>query len=184
MKEVMEKELEVARELARDAGRILLEFYASGAKVQWKGHDDPVTAADHAANEMLVRELNRRFPADAILSEEVPDDPARLEKDRVWMVDPMDGTKQFIERIGEFAVMIGLAITGEPRVGVVYNPVTDRLFYAATGLGAYVEEGWSTKRLHVSLLADVTQMVAARSRSHPSPTVDRIYALLGIKEGL
>src|SRR5215510_15267105 len=93
MMEVMEKELEVARELARDAGRILLEFYASGAKVQWKGHDDPVTAADHAANDMLVRELNRRFPADAILSEEVPDDPARLEKDRVWMVEDRKSTR-------------------------------------------------------------------------------------------
>ncbi len=180
----MERELEVAKQLAREAGKILSQFYATDTEVQWKGHDDPVTAADRAANEMIVRELQRHFPQDAVLSEEAPDDVARLQKERVWMVDPMDGTKQFIERIGEFAVMIGLAIAGEPRVGVVYNPVTDRLFYAATGLGAYVEEGWSTKRLHVSPLAGVTQMVAARSRSHHSPTVDRIYALLGIKEGL
>jgi 3'(2'), 5'-bisphosphate nucleotidase len=180
----MERELEVAKRLAREAGKILLEFYATDTVVQWKGHDDPVTAADHAANEMIVRELRRHFPDDAVLSEEAPDDVTRLRKERVWMVDPMDGTKQFIERIGEFAVMIGLAVAGEPRVGVVYNPVTDRLFYAATGLGAYVEEGWSTKRLHVTPLSDVAQMVAARSRSHPSPTVDRIYALLGIKEGL
>src|SRR5262245_38278278 len=95
----MEKELEVARELARQAGRSLLEFYAGDTKVQWKGRDDPVTAADQAANELLAKELNRRFPADAVLSEEIPDDRARLKKDRVWMVDPMDGTKQFIERI-------------------------------------------------------------------------------------
>lgn len=177
----MERELEVAKQLAREAGKILLQFYATDTVVQWKGHDDPVTAADQAANEMIVRELQRHFPHDAVLSEEAPDDAARLQKERVWMVDPMDGTKQFIERIEEFAVMIGLAIAGEPRVGVVYNPATDRLFYAATGLGAYVEEGWSTKRLHVSPVADTTQMVAAMSRSHHSPTVDRIRELLGVK---
>src|SRR5262245_56018831 len=134
----MERELEVAKHLALEAGKILLQFYATDTVVQWKGYDDPVTAADQAANEMIVRELLRHFPHDAVLSEEAPDDVARLQKERVWMVDPMDGTKQFIERIGEFAVMIGLAVAGEPRVGAVYNPVTDRLFYAATGLGAYV----------------------------------------------
>src|SRR5262249_11888928 len=165
LKDFMEKELEVARELARDAGRILLEFYASGAKVQWKGHDDPVTAADHAANEMLVRELSRQFPNDAVLSEEFPDDLSRLHKDRVWMVDPMDGTKQFIERIGEFAVMIGLAVEGEARLGVVYHPSLDRLYYAAPGAGAFVEEKWSTKRLRVPPVSDPSQMVMAMSRS-------------------
>src|SRR5262245_37148187 len=99
----MEKELEIARQLAREAGGILLEFYRQGTDVHWKGYDDPVTAADHAANEFLVRELTRRFPNDGILSEELPDDQSRFSKDRVWMVDPMDGTKQFIERVGEFA---------------------------------------------------------------------------------
>jgi len=176
----MEKELEAARDLARDAGRILLEFYASGTKVQWKGHDDPVTAADHAANEMLVRELNRHFPSDAVLSEEFPDDHARLEKDRVWMVDPMDGTKQFIERIGEFAVMIGLAIEGEAKLGVVYHPSVDRMYYAAPGIGAFVEEKWSTKRLRVAPVSDPSQMIMAMSRSHHSPKVDRVCEKLGV----
>lgn len=182
MKEVMEKELEVARELAREAGRILLEFYASETKVQWKGRDDPVTAADHAANDLLVRELNRRFPADAVLSEEVPDNPARLEKDRVWMVDPMDGTKQFIERIGEFAVMIGLAIGGEAKLGAVYHPSVDRMYYAAPGAGAFVEEKWSTKRLRVAPVSDPSQMVMAMSRSHPSPKVYQIRERLGVTQ--
>src|SRR5690349_14242736 len=115
----MEKELEVARRLAREAGAILMEFYRGETEVQWKGYDDPVTAADHAANEMLVRELHRHFPEDAILSEELPDDRARLAHERVWMVDPMDGTKQFIERLDEFTVMIGLAVEGDQIVGQV-----------------------------------------------------------------
>src|SRR5262245_8662989 len=180
MTEVMEHELEVARELAREAGRILLEFYGKGVNVEWKGRDDPVTAADHAANELLVRELSRRFPNDAILSEECPDDSARLDKDRVWMVDPMDGTKQFIEGIGEFAVMIGLAIGGEAKLGVVYHPSVDRMYYAAPGGGAFAEEKWSTKRLRVAPVSDPSQMVMAMSRSHPSPKVYRIREKLGV----
>jgi len=176
----MEKELEVARRLAREAGAILMEFYRGVTEVKWKGHDDPVTAADQAANEMLVRELHRHFPHDAILSEELPDDRVRLDYDRVWLVDPMDGTKQFIERLDEFAVMIGLAVAGEPKVGVVYNPATDRMFYAAAGGGAFVEESLTTKRLRVSELGDSTKMVAAMSRSHHSPTVDSIRERLGI----
>lgn len=178
----MEQELEVAKKLAYEAGNILLEFYASGAQVDWKGHDDPVTAADRAANEMLVRELTRHFPHDAVLSEEFPDDPVRLRYDRVWMVDPMDGTKQFIEKIGEFAVMIGLAVEGEARLGVVYHPTAERMFYAASGLGAFVEEKWTTKRLHVPATTDPAQMVAAMSRSHHNPKVDLICARLGVTQ--
>lgn len=176
----MEKELEVARRLAREAGTILMEFYRGQTEVQWKGHDDPVTAADHAANEMLVRELHRHFPQDAILSEELPDDRARLAHERVWMVDPMDGTKQFIQRLDEFAVMIGLAVAGVPKVGVVYNPATDRMYYAATGAGAFVEEKWTTKRLRVSDLNDPSRMVSAMSRSHPSARANRVRQRLGI----
>lgn len=178
----MEKELEIARGLAREAGQILLEFYHKDHQVEWKGYDDPVTAADHAANEMLVREFSRHFPDDAILSEELPDDRSRFERHRVWLIDPMDGTKQFIERIGEFAVMIGLAVEGEARLGVVYHPTLDRLFYGASGLGAWVEEKWSTKRLRVSDLADTSKMVAAMSRSHHSPVVDEIRQRLGVTE--
>jgi 3'(2'), 5'-bisphosphate nucleotidase len=176
----MEKELEVARKLAREAGAILLTYYRGDAQVQWKGHDDPVTAADQAANEMLVQALTSAFPHDAILSEEAPDDTARLDHDRVWMVDPMDGTKQFIEHLDEFAVMIGLAVKGQPLVGVVYNPATDRMFYAAAGLGAYLESGLTTKRLRVAPEADPAKMTAAMSRSHHSPSVDRVRRKLGM----
>jgi 3'(2'), 5'-bisphosphate nucleotidase len=177
----MEKELEIAKNIAREAGRLLLDFYAGEHQVTWKGYDDPVTAADHAANELIVHELRRAFPEDGILSEEARDDPSRLVKARAWMVDPMDGTKQFIERIGEFAVMIGLAVEGEARLGVVYHPTADRMFYAAPGLGAFVEEKWTTKRLRVSPISDPEKMTVAMSRSHHSPRVDRIRQHLGAK---
>jgi len=175
-----ERELEVAKSLARAAGQKLLEIYAGEHHVQWKGYDDPVTAADHAANELIVSGLRRHFPSDGVLSEEALDDHIRLGKSRVWLVDPMDGTKQFIEHIGEFSVMIGLAIEGEATLGVVYHPTADRLFYAAPGLGAFVEEEWTTKRLRVSPVSDPSQMTAAMSRSHHSPVVDRIRHQLGV----
>lgn len=168
--------------LAREAGGILMEFYRGETTVEWKGDDDPVTAADHAANELLVRKLAEFFPHDAILSEELPDDGSRLTKERVWMVDPMDGTKQFVERIGEFSVQIGLTIAGEPRLGVVYHAALDKMFYASTGAGAFVEEKWSTKRLRVDQERNPAAMTASMSRSHKSPIVDVILAKLGIEK--
>jgi 3'(2'), 5'-bisphosphate nucleotidase len=176
----MERELEVAKQLARSAGKRILELYRSDAQIQWKGMDDPVTAADQAANEIIVSGLAREFPDDGILAEETPDTAARLARERVWLIDPMDGTKQFIDRIGEFAVMIGLAVEGEARLGVVYQPTSDRMYYAAPGLGSFVEEGWSTKRLHVVGETRFEKMLIALSRSHHSPTVDRIRERLGV----
>lgn len=178
----MERELEITKKIAREAGRILLEIYSGEHGVEWKGYDDPVTAADHAANRFIIAELKRHFPDDGILSEEATDDQSRLHKARVWLVDPMDGTKQFIERIGEFAVMIGLAINGKPELGVVYNPATDKMYYAASGSGAYLEEPLTTKRLHVATTTDPAQMAAAMSRSHHSPKVDAIKERLGITQ--
>lgn len=178
----MERELEITKTIAREAGRILLEIYSGDHGVEWKGYDDPVTAADHAANKFIVAELRRHFPADGILSEEATDDQSRLHKSRVWLVDPMDGTKQFIEHIGEFAVMIGLAVNGKPELGVVFNPVTNKMYYAANGIGAYLEEPLTTKRLHVAAITDTTKMVAAMSRSHNSPHVNSINARLGVTQ--
>ncbi|MFM8393112.1 MAG: 3'(2'),5'-bisphosphate nucleotidase CysQ, partial [Acidobacteriota bacterium] len=140
----LEKELEIAKALAREAGHLLMEYYRGETAVQWKGVDDPVTAADHAANELLVARISAAFPDDGILSEELPDDGSRLSRERVWMIDPMDGTRQFVDRVDEIAVQIGLTIAGVPQLGIVYHPARERMFYAAAGLGAYVEEKWST----------------------------------------
>lgn len=178
----MEKELEIVRRLAREAGSILMDFYRRGAEVKWKGHDDPVTAADHAANEFLVRELTRQFPHDAVLSEELPDDELRFTRPRVWMVDPMDGTKQFVEGIGEFAVMIGLAVGGAAKLGVVYHASENRMYYAAPGVGAYLEDGLTTRRLRTSPETDPAKMLSAMSRSHHNPKVDRILEQLGVTQ--
>ena len=177
----LEQELETAKSLAREAGQLLMEYYAGETTVEWKGVDDPVTAADHAANALLVERLTKAFPADGILSEEIPDDGSRLNRERVWMIDPMDGTKQFVDRIDEFSVQIGLTIAGTPQLGVVYHAARDRMFYAAAGLGAYVEEKWSTRRLRVNPEDQTARMTSAMSRSHGLPIVGQILERLGVQ---
>src|ERR1700681_3022240 len=124
---IYEREIRVATELARQAGAVLLEHYYSPflveQKVNAQNELEEVTAADREANELIVGRLQREFPHDGILAEESTDTAHRLEKDRVWLIDPMDGTKNFINRDGEFAVQIGLAVGGASVLGVVYVPV-------------------------------------------------------------
>jgi 3'-phosphoadenosine 5'-phosphosulfate (PAPS) 3'-phosphatase len=116
-------ELEVAMRLAREAGEIIVTFYDVPPTVRWKDPTDPVTEADRAVNAYLVKQFGQIYPEDGVLAEESKDDLSRLEKRRVWIVDPMDGTAEFIAHNGEFCIMIGLAVEGEPVVGVVYQPI-------------------------------------------------------------
>lgn len=180
----MKEELEAGKELAIGAGAILAGHYSGSVSVHWKGYDNPVTAADREASEFLVTELKRLFPQDGIVCEETPDDRVRLTKSRVWMVDPMDGTKEFISHCDEFAVMIGLAVDGKPRLGVVYQPLTGKLYYAASGMGAFLEEGHTTIPLRVSPESDPAAMTIALSRSHHSRRVDAIRHRLAITQTL
>lgn len=99
--------------LAREAGAAIMSFYGRVGSVL-KAGGSPVTEADHAANRVIVEGLGRAFPDDGILSEESADSAGRLQHNHVWIVDPLDGTKEFLSQNGEFAVMIGLAIRGEP----------------------------------------------------------------------
>src|SRR5438093_4314390 len=180
----MKAELEGAKALAIRAGAILMEHFSGTVAVHWKCPDNPVTAADREASQFLVSELKGLFPGDGILCEEVPDEPTRLSKPRVWMVDPMDGTKEFISRRDEFAVMIGLAINGRAALGVVYQPVTGKLYYAAPGMDAFLEEGRTTIPLRVSAESDPAKMTIILSRSHHSSRVDAIRQRLAIGRAL
>src|SRR5215831_2555446 len=146
----MQKKLAVAKQLALDAGAILLDYYHRTVSVDWKAPGDPVTAADREASKLIVTNLAREFPNHGILSEEEPDNLRRLTESHVWMIDPMDGTREFIEHRGEFAVQIGLVIAGAPVLGVVYQPTTEKLYYAAQGLGAFLECNRAVTPLQVS----------------------------------
>jgi 3'(2'), 5'-bisphosphate nucleotidase len=185
--EVYHRELQVALRLAREAGAAILEYYDKPLQVERKvdadEYTEPVTQADRAANELIVSALKREFPDDGILAEESVDTERRLSKRRVWMIDPLDGTNGFIARDGDFAVQIGLAVEGRSVVGVVYQPLTDVLYRAVEGAGAWVERaGFEAERALVSKATDVGQMRLAASRNHRSPRMDRVVRALGIRE--
>jgi len=175
-------ELESASRLAREAGRVILEYYDAPADVELKAASEPVTVADKAANELIVSGLLAAFPDDGILAEESPDTAARLAHERLWVIDPMDGTKEFIKKNGEFSVMIGLALDGTASLGVVYQPTRDRLFYGIVGEGAFlVDAGSEPRQLAVSEIVEPSEMCVAISRSHRSEQVDTVRAALGIE---
>jgi 3'(2'), 5'-bisphosphate nucleotidase len=181
-----ERELEIARRLAREAGALTLEYYDKPLHVEQKmsaDDEEPVTEADRAANALIVAGIRQEFPDDGILAEESIDTARRLGKSRVWMIDPLDGTNGFIARNGDFAVQIGLAIEGEARVGVVYQPLADVLYWAAVGEGSWIERaGLASERARVSEHRDVNEMRIAVSRSHRSPRMDRVVRTLGVRD--
>lgn len=174
-------ELAAARAAARAAGQAAMRFYGSARAVTKEG-GTPVTEADHAANRVIVGALAAAFPADAILSEESADSAARLSARRVWIVDPLDGTREFLAQNGEFAVMIGLAVGGRPVLGVVYQPANDVLFAAAPGEGATVQRAGGAP---VPLRCGAPGAGGLRlvgSRSHPDSLLVRMQEALGITD--
>jgi 3'(2'), 5'-bisphosphate nucleotidase len=147
------------------------------------GVDEPVTQADRVANDLIVNRLKREFPADGVLAEESVDTSRRLEKNRVWMIDPMDGTNGFIDRNGDFAVQIGLAEDGKCVVGVVYQPVSRVLYRAVKGGGTWIERpGVEPERAQVSDKRDLHTMRLAASRSHRSARMDQVVKALEVKQ--
>jgi 3'(2'), 5'-bisphosphate nucleotidase len=135
-----------------------------------------------------VRALGESFPADGILAEESVDTERRIGRERVWMIDPIDGTKGFIAGTGDFAVQIGLAVEGRAALGVLYAPATDVLYWAARGHGSWVlrptsEAGGEARpeRLRVSDETSLSRMRLAESRSHRGPKMDAVVRALGVK---
>lgn len=139
-------------ELARQAGQLIMDIYASGFKVNNKTDNTPVTCADLAANELIVKKLSELTPDIPILSEESAEIPFSERRlwETYWLVDPLDGTKAFIDRTGEFSVNIALIHQNHPLIGVIFSPVKQCIFYASKGNGAfYVDNEHQEKRLRV-----------------------------------
>lgn len=132
-----EQERALARTAAKEAGLAIRKIYDTMAftsveKADGKG---PLTEADLAANVILIRHIQASFPGDAILSEETKDTPARLSNRRCWIIDPLDGTKEFTEHVPEFCVSVGFVVDGVAVVGALYNPVTEVMVDAEVGVG-------------------------------------------------
>ena len=180
----LKPELALAIQLAREAGRKILEVYGQKYEVEFKAGNEPVTLADRVANDSIVTGLRAAYPRDAILAEESTDDGQRFHSPRVWLVDPLDGTADFIDRDDEFSVMIGLVIEGEPILGVVYRPTNDLLYYASPEVGALMDFRGRVTPLQVSSESQVSRMRLVSSRAHLSSQVLAIQQALGIREHL
>jgi myo-inositol-1(or 4)-monophosphatase len=157
------EELNAAELAAREAGKIIMGMFKGKYEVHEKSKNNPVTTADLEANRTIRETIQARFPGDGWLSEEDQDTSRRLGLSRLWVVDPIDGTKEFIEGVPQFAVSIGFVTDGVPRVGVVYNPAQERCYKAAAGQGAYLND----ERIHVTSRSDIDGALLLVSRSEP-----------------
>lgn len=165
--DMLKKELEAALYAAKCAGDKILDVYAKDFSVLYKLDQSPVTEADVLANQVILDILENNFPEDGFLSEEVVDDASRFVKRRCWIIDPLDGTKEFIKKNGEFSVSIGLVENNQVILGVIYIPVRERFYYATKDQGAFrLEDGGVPVKLSVSSRIKPFNLLI--SRSHPS----------------
>ena len=171
--------------LACEAGEAIMRIYAQDFAVQTKDDDSPLTAADLAAHRILVAGLQALTPDIPVLSEEAADIPwaTRREWRRLWLVDPLDGTREFVKKNGEFTVNIALIEDGEPVLGVVQAPALDYLVHAERGAGAFLREAHGDVPLASTRPAAAPLRVAA-SRSHLDARTQGVLERLGEHERL
>jgi len=179
---MLSKELHHAIEIAREASAVLLDIYATDFAVDFKGsgQSDPVTEADRRANALIVARLREAFPDDGIIAEESQHKASVFEKRRIWYVDPLDGTKEFVAKNGEFSVMIGLAVDGRAQLGAVLQPSDGTLYAGELGAGAFVERGGKRTPLAVSSHRETDKLGLIVSRSHRPAATDELMRRLGI----
>ena len=145
-----EEYLKAAIEAANLAKVKIMEIYDTDFDVEIKSDNSPVTLADKSADKIIKDYLKEKFPDTAFLTEESDDDLSRLEKDLVWIIDPVDGTKDFVARDGEFTTNIALAYKHDLVVGVICVPATGELYYATKDGGAYYQKGNFVEKMHVN----------------------------------
>lgn len=172
--------------IAKDAGAKIMDIYETEFDVTQKQDNSPLTAADMAAHRAIVAGLKRLTPELPVLSEESASVPfsERSTWNRYWLVDPLDGTREFIKRNGEFTVNIALIDRSEPVIGVIYTPVTQLCFYAARGLGAFkTNHDNKPQRLQTQKKSGDVVKVAG-SRSHRGDSLNSFLEKIGPHEML
>lgn len=158
--------------IARKAGAAIMDVRNSGFKVTSKDDKSPVTEADIASNAVISNHLSEMYPDIPVLSEEGAKIPfsERREWKEFFLVDPLDGTKEFIKNNGEFCVCIALMRDNRPVLGVVYAPTQDKLYTGSQETGAHISRGGAEpEKINTSPPAEDEALVIVGSRSHPSP---------------
>ncbi len=180
----MNSELTALIRIAGEAARVVMEVYAAPFSVDYKAPQDPVTEADRRANALIVEQLSREFPGIPIVAEE--SDPQTFSEfrssERIFFVDPVDGTREFVDRNGEFAVMIGLVEGARAIASVVHAPARGDVFAAWVGEGAFRIRDGQTSNIRVSDITDIGQGRIVGSRSHRGPQLERALSRLGPRE--
>jgi len=169
----IKRALELSKKLAVNAGEAILEIYNDGFDVEYKEDSSPLTKADMTANGIILEGLKKEFPLAAYLSEEEKDNKERLEHEYCFIIDPLDGTKEFVKRNGEFTVNIALVYKGSPVMGVIYAPCLNELYFAAKNVGCFMmDKTGKEKSLSVTNKTDNLRLVG--SKSHRSKKLDRL----------
>jgi 3'(2'), 5'-bisphosphate nucleotidase len=181
MEEIMNDiDIDTIAGLARQAGRAILEVYETEFTVEEKEDRSPLTLADMRSHAILSQGLTDRHPDIPVLSEEgkATDISIRRTWSRFWLVDPLDGTKEFIKRNGEFTINVALVVGHTPVIGLIYIPVQDRLYIGDTREGCWEIADGATRRLAIEpgRLPEAVRVV--KSRSHPSPNLQALLDLL------
>ncbi len=180
------REIDVAATLALEAGRLAFEAWQSGNLAEEDKGGEPVTAIDRECSALIVDGISSLFGGDAVLSEEAPEEDVgrRLASERVWMIDPIDGTRDFVDGRSGYAVMIGLLEGTRPRLGVIMHPPASRLYVGVVGAGAWMIDGAGVpKPLAVSSApANMSALRLVSSASHRGTIVDAIKGALGITD--
>jgi len=168
------------RRIAVAAGDAILAIYhqPEAVAVQHKADDSPLTAADLAAHQLILRELTLLTPDIPVLSEEAADIPwtVRQHWQCYWLVDPLDGTKEFIKRNGEFTVNIALIVAGEPVLGVIHAPVLTKTYSGGLGFGAFVEDAKGARQIQAVAPQAGETVRLVGSKSHYQPEVESYLA--------
>jgi 3'(2'), 5'-bisphosphate nucleotidase len=171
-------EAALAVNAATKASRAVLQIYGAEFTSELKDDDSPITKADLQSNEIIKQILSSSgLP---ILSEEDEDDISRLDHNKIWIVDPLDGTSDFVNKTGEFTIMIGLVENKKPTLGLICRPTTNTLFLAQKGSGAYKLEDDSWQKLAVSKISDLKKCKAVGSRFHLSEQEKKFFKNLGV----
>jgi 3'(2'), 5'-bisphosphate nucleotidase len=176
---MLDNELRTALALADEGARLALAIEQTDFAVDEKGPSDLVTEADRQVNQLLCGGLRAAFPNDLVVGEE-SGFTGTIDAPRAWFVDPIDGTADFVQRTGEWSIMIGLAVEGRARLGVVVQPATGDTYYAVHGQGAYHRVGSSRRKLRVSDIDAASEATVVGSRNHPDPRLVALQARLGI----
>ncbi len=173
-------ETKFAIEAAIEAGKVVMEVYNKNFSSSTKSDNEPITEADIKSNTIIQKIISEsNYP---ILSEETTDNIERLKYKKIWIVDPLDGTTDFVNRTGEFTIMIALVENNKPILGIIYWPTEEKLFLAQKGQGAFQQNQGSWTKISVSDISKLEKCRAVGSRHHISEKEHNLLTLLKVSK--